>query len=106
MTTVPIAHCWAPVQRRWRYIVAGDVIVASEDDGPGTLMSIIDVRYRQAGILVDYLLASQIQQEPGVDPDELVTVLVPAVERDGMALLADTMGARVIGAPEAAEDVA
>lgn len=103
---IPIARCWAPVQRRWRYIVAGDVIVVPEDDGPGSLMTVVDVRFRQAGILVDYLTYGQVQQEPDVDPDELVTVLVPAVERDGMALLTDTMGARVIGAPEAAEDVA
>lgn len=98
--TIPLPRCWAPVPRQWRHVVAGDVIVAEDEDGAGALMSILDVRYRQAGILVDYLMAGRIEQEPGVDPDEEVSVLVPAVERDGMALLADTMGAHVISAPE------
>lgn len=98
---IPIAHCWAPVQRRWRYIVAGDVTLAEDN----FLIPIIDVVFKAAGVDVEYLLDRGFHHTL-MDPDELVTVLVPAVERDGMALLTVTMGARVIGAPEAAEDVA
>ena len=96
MTTVeiPMQRCWAPVERPWRHVVAGDVIVGDVEDGPRLWL------VAEAG--EDYCQVHGVEGTYDMDPDELVTVLVPAVERDGMAVLGP-LGVQVAGGTEIRE---
>lgn len=86
------ADCWIPVAIRWRHVRAGDVFTTPT----GALWLITS-----CGELEDHRLASgtngklTFEEEP-VDPDETVTVLVPAAEAAARDLARNELGAKVV----------
>lgn len=93
MTAIDPATCWVPVPIRWRYVQPGDSVPGR--DG-GTLLHVTGVGPDGNRFRVD------LAQGYGggtyyVDPDEMVSVLVPIPERDAGALTVEQLGAVVIG---------
>lgn len=92
MTTVDMRRCWAPVEKHWRLVQPGDVTVGADGD----LIPITGIRPDRGEIRVEFTLRGTDGHVAFVEADGLVDVLVPAVERDGLALLAEELGGRLI----------
>jgi hypothetical protein len=93
MTAIDPATCWVPVPVRWRYVQPGDVTVGLG----GSLVPIVDTALNLGGVDVDYVADGFTRMATGLDPDEMVSVLVPIPERDAGALTVEQLGAVVIG---------
>lgn len=91
MTAPELADVYVPVPLRWRHVQAHDVFLAKD----GALWTVRQISHRDGGTWVDAGLGLAFHAAD-VDPDDVVTVLVPATERDAMTLMRDQLGARLI----------
>lgn len=91
MTTEELAQVWVPVPLRWRHVIAGDVFVGKEQ----ALWSVKDIRSHAAHLTV-YTQSGQHYYPADVDPDDVIEVLVPALERDAVELTREELGARLV----------
>ena len=100
MTAIDPATCWVPVPIRWRYVQPGDVfsggaglfwVQGIEHGGPAVVAHVVGPN--TGAKAHPYIL----------DPDEMVSVLVPIPERDAGALTVEQLGAVVIGRRTAGE---
>ena len=91
MTAPELADVWVPVPLRWRHVQALDTIIGKD----GHLWSVRQVTHRAGGTLVD-VARGHTFHAADVDPDDAVTVLMPATERDAMTLMRDQLGAALI----------
>lgn len=83
---------WVPVSLRWRHVLPGDVFVARngelwqvEETGPSPRTSYDVIAVRGAQV-----------HKADVDPDDVISVLVPVTERDAMELSREQLGARLV----------
>jgi hypothetical protein len=88
MTTEELAQVWVPVSLRWRHVVEGDVVIG----GDGAPWAIVDVDH--LGTWVARSGRREYQSMP--DPDDVIEVLVPALERDAVELTREELGARLV----------
>lgn len=89
MTAIELTTCWAPVPIRWRYVQPGDVIA-----GKGGLLLVARIGLESP---TEWAVTIAEHGYYVVDPDEMVSVLVPIPERDAGALTVEQLGAVVIG---------
>lgn len=82
---------WVPVPLRWRHVVAGDVFVAP-DGSPW----VVARREPSQGLIAVQVVQADDPFNSYVDPDDVINVLVPAVERDAVELTREQLGARLI----------
>lgn len=85
------ADAWVPVPLRWRHVLPGDVIA-----GRDGLLYVERVMPDDRGRTVLQVMGAAGTWRGDVDPDEPVTVLMRADERDAATLLRDQLGARLI----------
>lgn len=81
------ADIFVPVPLRWRHVVAGDVFLGAD----GLLWAVENMH--QGAVCVRN---GRTQHADIVDPDDVIPVLVPAVERDAVELTREQLGARLI----------
>jgi hypothetical protein len=91
MTAIDPATCWVPVPVRWRYVQPGDVTVGVGGD----LIPIEMLDYSKPGQIT--VTALDLPEPIPVDPDELVSILVPVPERDAQRLTVEQLGGVVTG---------
>lgn len=84
------AGCWIPVTIRWRHVRGGDVIAGTDGN-----LWMIEARDRRWTEWVSVRRGDQ-QFDDYVDPDETVTVLVPAAEAAARDLARNELGAKVV----------
>jgi hypothetical protein len=91
MTTDPRV----PVPMRVRHVVAGDEFASPRDGSHWRITAAGDVLWHLAGreLVVTYEGRTVTSDR---DPDDVLDVLVPVVERDAVELLYDQLGARLI----------
>lgn len=91
MTGLP-ADAWVPVSLRWRHVVAGDVFVAPD----GELWLVHAAQALPDGTF--RVVADRGADEYGrpVDPDDVISVLVPVSLRDAVELTREQLGARLV----------
>lgn len=82
------ADAWVPVSVRWRHVVSGDVVL----DPDGRTWMLTD-RPMTGGMTVTRGAHSYTATP---DPDDVVDVLIPVVERDAVELARAELGARLI----------
>lgn len=92
MTTEELAQVWIPVSLRTRHVIAGDVFVGKD----GGLWHVT-----KSGATTDGTWALVVDQGDyvtggGMDPDDVIDVLVPALERDAVELTREELGARLV----------
>ena len=87
MTTTLPPDVFVPVPLRWRHVVAGDVFLGAD----GRLWCVENMH--QGAVCVRN---ARDQVADRVDPDDVVSVLVPVVERDAVELTREQLGARLI----------
>ena len=84
-----------PVPMRVRSVVAGDEFVSPRDGSHWRVTEAGDLLWRHAGReLVVTCEGRTVTSER--DPDDVLDVLVPVVERDAVELLYDQLGARLM----------
>lgn len=88
MTATLPADVWVPVPLRARHVIAGDVIVGKD----GSLWPITESR--ATGGTWSINVANFGLDYP--DPDDVIPVLVPVIERDAVELTREQLGARLI----------
>lgn len=94
MTAIDPATCWVPVPVRWRYVQPGDVF-----SGAAGLFWVESIS-TGAGMVCAYVIGSNTGPKAKgymLDPDELVSILVPVPERDAQRLTVEQLGAVVTG---------
>lgn len=94
MTAIDPATCWVPVPVRWRYVQPGDVFA-----GAAGLFWVESASYG-AGTVCAYVIGSNTGPKAKayiLDPDELVSILVPVPERDARSLVLEDLATHVIG---------
>lgn len=87
MSAPTLADCYVPVPLRWRHVTAGDTIVTPD----GALWHI--GQRTPAGDV--YAVRGEDEHTGTPDPDALVTVLVPATEREALTAARDELAAQV-----------
>lgn len=98
MTAIDPATCWAPVPIRWRYVQRGEVITGRAGELLRVIHSALADDGRSWMVTVAQMVSGPDALWAGpVDPDEMVSVLVPIPERDAGALAVKQLGAVVIG---------
>lgn len=85
------ADAWVPVPLRWRHVRAGDMFV----DREGQPWFVADIRERDGQLRVETLLRGG-GWTGEVDPDDVIPVLVPVLERDMVELTREQLGARLV----------
>lgn len=88
------ADVWVPVPLRWRHVRPGDVIVGT--DGGLYVVRAADLDPRGMLARVEVTRDGYEIHARGADPDEPVTVLMRADERDAANLLRTELGAQLI----------
>lgn len=93
MTAIDPATCWVPVPVRWRYVQPGDVFA-----GGAGLFWVEEISYG-AGVIARVIGPNTGAQAHSyiLDPDELVSILVPVPERDARSLVLEDLATHVIG---------
>lgn len=82
---------YVPVPIRWRHVQVGDVFVGRDKQ----LWYVTDIRENAGALTVQALL--QFWSRTGdVDPDDVISVLVPVPERDAVELTREHLGARLV----------
>lgn len=90
MTTEELERVWVPVPLRWRHVIAGDVFVGG-DRALWTVAGAVPGKHFHVEVRRG---ANTFTTE--IDPDDVVNVLVPVLERDAVELSMDELGARLI----------
>ncbi len=80
---------WAPVSLTWSAVRPGDVILAAQTRLPWVVASV-------SGAEVTAVRGSATHRATP-DPDAMVDVLCPVVERAALAALREGLGARITG---------
>jgi hypothetical protein len=86
----------APVPMRVRHVVAGDVFVSQRDGSRWDVTSADGVLWCVAGCEITAEHAGRTVTSE-LDPDHVLDVLIPVVERDAVELLHAELGARLTG---------
>lgn len=92
MTATLPPDVWVPVSLRWRHVIAGDVFVGSN----GLTWHVTEVEPQNGGCIDITCQSGKDQFTSDVDPDDVISVLVPALERDAVELTRDQLGARLV----------
>lgn len=82
---------WVPVPLRWRHILPGDMVVAPDDQ----IWHVIEVWSGKCSTTATAERGKE-RFSRDVDPDDVIPVLVPVVERDAVELTRDQLGARLV----------
>jgi hypothetical protein len=81
---------WVPVPLRWKHVLAGDVFVGKD----GALWTVTETNGLGRGIVTVRRTSEQTYSAP-VNPDAVVSVLVPVLERDALRVCRDELGAQL-----------
>lgn len=91
MTTEELAQVWVPVPLRWRHVVPGDTFLDSE----GAAWHATHACPWLGCVKVSAQYGPTVRHAE-VDPDDVIDVLVPALERDAVELTREELGARLV----------
>lgn len=92
MTATLPSDVWVPVPLRARHIMAWDMIVGND----GSLWAVSSSASDPSGKWSISALCGAEGLSQFVDPDDVIPVLVPVVERDAVELTRDQLGARLV----------
>lgn len=89
MTTALPRDVWVPVPLRWRHVIEGDIVLGG--DGRTWLIA---VRASDGSVGAMHTAEQRFSDSP--DPDDVIPVLIPVIERDAVELTREVLGARLI----------
>lgn len=93
------ADIFVPVPLRWRHVVAQDTFLAL-----GGQMWHVRQAWPVKGQIEITAVSGQTKFARLVDPDDVIDVLIPALERDAVELTREQLGARLIARRTNIED--
>jgi hypothetical protein len=84
-----------PVPLRWRHVIAGDVFIGRDDQEWIVTKNGYHWEWTGWDLFVERE-GRVVRAGRRIDPDDVVEVFVPAVERDAVELIREQLGARLI----------
>lgn len=84
---------WGPLPLRWRHVVPGDVVITGDGEGRTAWVMLQAETFGRTTRTVG--VSGRGRHSAEVDPDAMVTVLVPLAMREAIRLARTELGAQV-----------